>query len=57
MQKQEIQETLPLWAIDVARQAGFKPSEVGLVKLTPKTVTFAVEGATQTLYRRNAWKR
>lgn len=56
MQVQEIRETLPLWAIQVAHDAGIKPRDWELAKLTPKTVTFEINGDTQTLYKRNAWK-
>lgn len=56
MQAQEIRETLPIWVIQVAHDAGIPLTKVGLEKLTPKTVTFAVGDETQTLYKRNAWK-
>lgn len=56
MQAQEIQETLPIWAIQVAHDAGIKPLDWELAKLTPKTVTFTAGDDTQTLYKRNAWK-
>lgn len=56
MQKQEIKETLPLWALDVATRAGIRLREATFGKLTPKTLVITYEGGTQTLYQRNAWK-
>jgi hypothetical protein len=59
MQKQEIRETLPVWAIDVAHSKGVTLSDpmVEFRKLTPKTVTFEIEGESRVLYKRDAWKR
>lgn len=59
MQKQEIREALPLWAIDVAYSKGVTLSDpmVEFHKLTPKTVTFEIEGESRVFYKRDAWKR
>jgi hypothetical protein len=59
MQKQQIRETLPMWALDVAHSKGVKLSDpmVEFRKLTPKTVIFEIDGESRTLYKRDAWKR
>lgn len=59
MQKQEIRETLPMWALDVLHSKGVKLTDpmVEFVKLTPKTTTLLIEGESRVFYKRDAWKR
>ena len=56
MQKQEIREKLPVWAIDAATKAGIKLRDWSLVKVTAKTAVFEINGDSTTVYRRNAFK-
>lgn len=56
MQKQEIREKLPVWAIQVAHDNEMPLKDWELEKLTPKTVVFSANGESKTLYRRNAFK-
>ncbi len=56
MQAQEIREILPVWAIDAAFKAGIKLLDWELVKVTPKTAVFELNGDPHTVYKRNAWK-
>lgn len=56
MQAQEIRSQLPIWVIDTAFKAGIKLRDWDLVKVTPKTAVFGINGDTHTVYKRNAWK-
>jgi hypothetical protein len=55
MQAQAIRSELPLWVIDAAFKAGIKLREWELIKITPKTAVFEINGDTHTVYKRNAF--